>query len=165
MPHIYNYIYIYIYGFSNNFVVFLKIFQFCKDFLSTCINITQDDDSGHRILQEPAGNCGKNHRILNEKSEKSLEDRSSILARKFSGDFSPFLAFSIRKRSEVTGKNPKISGQEYCFLEIPGSSRHRSFSFRILRPGLSILTINSLRTLKNSFEKVDFREKLDLCIS
>ena len=30
---------------------------------------TQDDDSGHKIRQEPAEICGKNHRILKEKLE------------------------------------------------------------------------------------------------
>ena len=50
--------------------------------------------------------------------------------------FFPMTFGSFRQETvEVTGKNMKISGQEYCFCDIPGNPRNRPLPCRILRPG------------------------------
>ena len=87
----------------------------------------QNDASGHRILQEPVGSCGKNHRILKEKNEKSLEDGSSIPSsgnfRIFSGDFWPFPSGNGRKLSKKIRKFPGRNTTSMKSPEVIGTGR------------------------------------------
>ncbi len=75
----------------------------------------QDEDSGHRILRDPAGKIWKSHRIPWE----SIGNGSSIPAGSF-WNFFPvnsyeFPVFSGGKRSKIIGKNPRKFRLEYCF--------------------------------------------------
>ncbi len=91
-----------------------KIYEYVMTHCSQLLH-SQDEDSGHRILRDPAGKMRKSRRIPQE----STGNGSSIPAGSFS-DFFPvssceFPVLSGRKRSEIIGKNPKKFRLEYCF--------------------------------------------------
>ena len=130
----------------------------------TTLNNAQGDDSGHRILQELAGSCGKNHRMLKEKARNHWKMGAVFPSgnfRIFPGDFRSFAVLSVRKRSEVTGKKTENFGQEYCFHEIFGSRWNRSFPSRIVRPRW-YQPINAKKTQFVVFTHIVKHLKIDL---
>ena len=72
--------------------------------------VTKDEDSRHRILQEPAATCGKNHRILKEKTRNHWKTEAVFLPGNFLIFACDFRPFPLGNGWKLPEKNPKISG-------------------------------------------------------
>ncbi len=82
------------------------------------IFVTQVEDYGHWIPQDPGGKKRESHRIL-QKSIGNSRNWKQYSDRKFFGFFSvdsnQFPVLSGRNRQEIIGKNPKNFRWKYCF--------------------------------------------------
>ncbi len=69
------------------------------------------------------------------KLRKSMENGTSTPSRKIAELSGDFQSFPTTKNRNLAGRYRKISNSEYCFHEIAGIPRNRSFPWRTVRPG------------------------------